>query len=141
MKHKCMGLLVILLPTAASVMHAQAGNWMPIAHGAEFNISADTSATLRQESSIATVWVKTSFSKAQKVSDKDTRTFVSSVNRYKLDCNAGTESVGPGAFYDPTGLPVMAISSGYTPWQEPISGTPAEDILTRVCDVLRSRQR
>jgi hypothetical protein len=141
MKHKWMGLLVILLPSAASVMHAQTGNWMPIAQRAEFNISADTSATLRQESSIATVWVKTKFAKAQKVSDKDTRTFVSSVNRYKLNCNAGTESVGPGAFYDPTGLPVMAISSGYTPWQEPISGTPAEDILTRVCDVLRSRQR
>lgn len=139
MKRHRMGLPVLLLITLASAMHAQTGSWMRITETAEFKISADTSATMRQASSVASVWVKTEFTNAQKVSDKDVRTFVSSVNRYKLDCNAGTESVGPGAFYDAGGLPVLAISSGYTPLQAPISGSPAEHILTRVCDVLRSR--
>jgi hypothetical protein len=87
------------------------------------------------------VWVKTEFAKSQKISDNDNRVFVSSVNHYKLNCDAGTTSVGPGAFYDAAGSPIMSIASGYAPMQQPSTGTPAEQILTRVCGVLRARLR
>jgi hypothetical protein len=87
-----------------------------------------------------TVWVKTEFQKAQKLSDSDARTFVRSVNRYKLDCIARAASAGPGAFYTSAWQPVMAVTSGYTPFQAPLAGSPAQRILTRVCDVVRARR-
>jgi hypothetical protein len=34
----------------------------------------------------------------------------------------------------------MRIASGYAPLQQPGSGTPAAEILTRVCAVLRARR-
>lgn len=134
------GLLTLLLIIPTSAVRAQGSNWMPITENGQYKISVDTSETMRQESSIATAWVKTEFAKAQRLSDNDARSFVSSVNRYKVDCDAGSESVGPGAFYDSRDLPLVAISSGYTPWQTPDPGTPAEQILKRICDVLRSRR-
>jgi serine/threonine protein kinase len=115
--------------------------WMGILENAQFRISADTSTTVRQTSSIVKVWVKTEFAKSQKISDNDNRVFVSSVNHYKLNCDAGTTSVGPGAFYDAAGSAIMPISSGYAPLQQPGGGTAAEQILTRVCGVLRTRKR
>jgi serine/threonine protein kinase len=115
--------------------------WMGILENVQFRISADTSTTVRQTSSIVKVWVKTEFAKSQKISDNDNRVFVSSVNHYKLNCDAGTTSVGPGAFYDAAGSPIMSIASGYAPMQQPSTGTPAEQILARVCGVLRARLR
>ncbi|HSU94661.1 MAG TPA: surface-adhesin E family protein [Gemmatimonadaceae bacterium] len=115
--------------------------WMGITESPDFKIFADTGATVRQSSSVTKVWVRTQFANPQRISDNDSRKFVSSVNHYKLNCNAGTTSVGPGAFYDAAGSPIMSMSSGYTPLQQPSSGTPAEQILTRVCAVLRARQR
>lgn len=140
MKRHSAVLLICIPISVALPVRAQANRWMRISANDQIKISADTTTLMKQPSSITMVWVKTEFATPQRVSDKDTRVFVSSVNRYKLDCSAGTESIGPGAFYSAEGLPVMAISSGYTPWQEPTSGTPAEDILTRVCDFLRSRR-
>ena len=115
--------------------------WMGITENADFKISADTGATVRQTASVAKVWVRTQFANPQRISDNDSRKFVSSVNHYKLNCSAGTTSVGPGAFYDAAGSPIMSMSNGYTPLQQPSSGTPAEQILMRVCAVLRARQR
>jgi serine/threonine protein kinase len=115
--------------------------WMPIVQSAQYKVFADTGATVRQAASIAKVWVRTEFPTAQRLSDTDNRAFISSVNHYKLDCDAGTTSVGPGAFYDAAGKPIMSIKTAYTPLQQPSSGTPAEQILRRVCEVLRARQR
>ena len=114
--------------------------WVGITENADFKIFADTSTILKQTGSTAKVWVRTEFAKPQKISDNDKRAFVSSVNHYKLNCETGTTSVGPGAFYDAGGTPIMRISSGYAPLQQPGSGTPAEEILTRVCAVLRARR-
>jgi hypothetical protein len=115
--------------------------WMEILQNAEYKILADTGATVRQTSSVTKVWVRTEFAKPQRISDNDNREFVSSVNHYKLNCDEGTTSVGPGAFYDATGSAIMPITSGYAPLQQPGGGTAAEQILTRVCGVLRTRKR
>jgi serine/threonine protein kinase len=114
--------------------------WMGILENAQFKILADTATTMRQTPTVTKVWVRTEFAKPQRISDNDSREFVSSVNHYKLNCDAGTTSIGPGAFYDAAGAPIISIASGYTPLQQPGSGTPAEQILMRVCAVLRARQ-
>ena len=113
---------------------------MGILENAQFKIFVDTGATVQQTPSATKVWVRTDFVKPQRMSDNDSREFVSSLNHYKLNCDAGTTSVGPGAFYDARGTPIMRITSGYAPLQQPGSGTPAEEILMRVCAVLRARR-
>ena len=115
--------------------------WMGILENAQFKISADTVTTARQTPTVTKVWVRTEFAKPQRISDNDSREFVSSVNHYKLNCEAGTTSVGPGAFYDVAGKPIMSIATGYAPLQQPSGGTPAQEILARVCAVLKARQR
>jgi serine/threonine protein kinase len=115
--------------------------WMGILQTPQFRILADTGATVRQSPPVTKVWVRTEFATPQRVSDNDSRAFVSSVYHYKLNCEAGTTSVGPGAFYDAAGTPIVSISSGYAPLQRPTTGTPAEEILTRVCGALGARGR
>jgi hypothetical protein len=115
--------------------------WMGILENAQFKILADTATTVRQTPTVTKVWVRTEFAKPQRISDNDSREFVSSVNHYKLNCDAGTTSVGPGAFYDVAGKPLMSIASGYAPLQPPSGGTPAQEILAQVCAVLKARQR
>jgi serine/threonine protein kinase, bacterial len=115
--------------------------WMGILQNAQFKILADTGATVRQTPTATKVWVRTEFAKPQRVSDNDSREFVSSVNHYKLNCDEGTTSVGPGAFYDAGGSPIVSISTAYASLQKPGSGTPAEQILKSVCGVLRARSQ
>jgi serine/threonine protein kinase len=115
--------------------------WMGILENAQFKILADTATTVRQTPTVTKVWVRTEFAKPQRISDNDSREFVSSENHYKLNCDAGTTSVGPGAFYDVAGKPILSIASGYAPLQPPSGGTPAQEILAQVCAVLKARQR
>jgi len=115
--------------------------WIGILQNPQFRILADTGATVRETPPVTKVWVRTEFAKPQRVSDNDSRQFVSSVYHYKLNCDAGTTSVGPGAFYDAAGRAIVSTSSGYAPLQQPTRGTPAEEILMRVCGVLKARGR
>jgi len=126
--------------SAGAARAAAGGGWMGILENAQFKIFVDTGASVQQTPSATKVWVRTDFVKPQRMSDNDSREFVSSLNHYKLNCDAGTTSVGPGAFYDARGTPIMRITSGYAPLQQPGSGTPAEEILMRVCAVLRARR-
>ena len=113
--------------------------WIGILQTPQFRILADTGNTVRKTPPVTKVWVRTEFAKPQRVSDNDSREFVSSVYHYKLNCDAGKTSVGPGAFYDAAGTAIVSTSSGYAPLQPPTRGTPAEEILTRVCGVLGAR--